>query len=219
MGKNHATVRRNIIGWFREHGRRFPWRDTTDPYRVLIAEILLRRTTATAVSRIYEDFLNRFDSLERLSRARESTIARKLRSIGLQSRRAHELKKMASMLCKNHAGTVPRSHVDLLALPGVGVYIASAVRNFAYGDAVPLVDGNVVHFISRVYGISFKGPTDPEAWNFMKTCGGKYQEAKLYWGIIDLIATVCLRQNPRCSICPLSEVCSYFKGESSVEDI
>jgi A/G-specific adenine glycosylase len=218
MGQTHALIRRKIINWYIEYGRKFPWRNTTDSYKVLIAEILLRRTTASAVSRVYEDFLSQFDSVERLSRAGESTIARELGSLGLQSRRAQELKKMASVITKTHSGTIPKSHENLLALPGVGEYIASAVRNFAYGDPAPLVDGNVIHLISRVFGIKFKGPTDPEAWEFMTVFGGKKQEAKLYWGIIDLVATTCLRQNPRCSRCPLSEVCLYSKGVLFVED-
>ncbi|MHA2026401.1 MAG: hypothetical protein ACW98U_10920 [Candidatus Thorarchaeota archaeon] len=219
MGKIHATVRRKVIKWFGEHGRRFPWRETTDPYRILIAEILLRRTTATAVSRVFGDFLDRFDSLERLARARETTIARELSSLGLQSRRAHELKKMALIINKKHSGTVPRFHVELLALPGVGAYIASAVRNFAYGDPAPLVDGNIVHFIARVFGIKFRGPSDSGAWDFMTNFGGNNQDAKLYWGIIDLVATVCLRRNPRCHICSLSEVCkSSKKGDRIHED-
>jgi A/G-specific adenine glycosylase len=217
MGTIYATIRKKLIKWFEENGRNFPWRNTTDPYRVLIAEILLKRTTASAVSRVYEEFIGRFDSLERLNRAKESTITRALNSLGLQSRRAHELKKMTALIHKNHSGTIPRSHEDLLALPGVGAYIASAVSNFAYGDSVPLVDGNIIHFISRVFGIKFKGPSDPLAWEFMADFGGRKQEAKLYWGVIDLVALICLRQNPRCAICPLSEACSYLIGESSDE--
>ena len=217
MGKNYATIRRKVIKWFGTHGRDFPWRNTNDPYRVLIAEILLRRTTASAVSRVFAEFIDRFDSIERLARAREATIERALSSLGLQSRRAHELKKMASFIYKEHSGTIPMNHEGLLALPGVGDYIASAVSNFAFGEPVPLVDGNVIHFVSRVFGIPFKGPTDSKAWEFMKDFGGKQQEAKLYWGIIDLVATICLRKNPRCSICPLSEVCLYSKGAPSVE--
>jgi A/G-specific adenine glycosylase len=212
-------VRNRVIKWFENHGRSFPWRETTDPYHVLIAEILLRRTTATAVARVYETFMNRFNSVERLARAREPTIARSLSSLGLQSRRAHELKKMASKIIKNHSGAVPRSHQDLLALPGVGAYIASAVRNFAYGDPAPLVDGNVVHFLARVFGINYDGPTDSGAWEFMTNFGGNNQDAKLYWGIIDLVATVCLRRNPRCHICSLSEVCKSSKiGDGAHED-
>jgi A/G-specific adenine glycosylase len=214
MGKNYASIRKKIVKWFGENGRNFPWRNTTDPYRVLIAEILLRRTTASAVSRVYEEFIDRFDSLESLKRARESTITRALSSLGLQSKRAHELKKMAAFIHKNHSGTIPSSYEDLLSLPGVGAYIASAVSKFAYGESVPLVDGNVIHFISRVFGITFKGPSDPLAWEFMTDFGGRHQEAKLYWGVIDLVATTCLRKNPRCPICPLSEACSYFKGDS-----
>ncbi|MFW9810481.1 MAG: hypothetical protein ACFFE6_13975 [Candidatus Thorarchaeota archaeon] len=217
MISKHEVVRKKLVKWYDEHGRSFPWRDTNDPYRVLISEILLRRTTATAVCRVYGDFFERFDSIERLARARESTIAQALGSLGLQFRRASELKQMASFISKNYSGTIPRIHTDLLSLPGVGPYIASAVRNFAFGDPAPLVDGNVIHLISRVYGTNFKGPADSDAWEFMSDLGGNQQEAKLYWGLIDLVATICLRQNPRCSICPLSEVCSYMKGETSVE--
>ena len=219
MVRYQTKVRNRVIKWFEKHGRSFPWRETTDPYQVLIAEILLRRTTASAVSRVYETFLNRFDSPKRLARAKESTIARSLISLGLQTKRAHEFKEMASIIIKKHSGIVPRIHTDLLALPGVGAYIASAVRNFAYGDPAPLVDGNIVHFISRVFDIQFKGPTDSEAWEFMKHFGGKIQEAKLYWGTIDLVATVCLRINPRCHNCPLSEVCISSKLGDRIHEV
>ncbi len=217
--ENMMAVRKRVIRWFETNGRRFPWRETKHPYQVLIAEILLRRTTATAVMRIYESFLKRFDSPKRLARARNTTIARALSSLGLQSVRTHQLKRMASTIVKNHSGKVPSSYQDLLALPGVGAYIASAVRNFAFGESVPLVDGNVIHFISRVFGIKFKEHTDAGAWEFMTIFGGKHQDAKLYWGIIDLVAIVCLRQNPRCSFCPLSETCKYTEeGEKSDAD-
>ena len=216
--KRQNTVRKKVIKWYGNHGRSFPWRETTDPYHVLIAEILLRRTTASAVSRVYDTFLNRFDSPKRLARARVSTIAQCLSSLGLQSRRANELKEMASKIIKDHSGAVPRSHEELLALPGVGAYIASAVRNFAYCDSSPLVDGNVVHFIARVFGIDYGGPTDSGAWDFMTIFGGRNQDAKLYWGIIDLVATVCLRRNPRCHICSLSEVCNWYKSGDRIHE-
>ena len=141
--KKNAPVRRRVIAWYDKQGRDFPWRRTTDPYQVLIAEILLRRTTASAVSRVFPDFINRFDTLTRLVVAHESTIARALISLGLQTTRAKQLKKMASIIMKEFDGRVPRSEEELLSLPGVGQYIASAVRNFAFGEPVPLVDGPV----------------------------------------------------------------------------
>lgn len=207
----YELVRRKIIHWYNQHGRSFPWRNTNDPYHILIAEILLRRTTASAVARIFSDFMKQFDTPERLANAHESTIVRALSSLGLQSLRAKQLRKTASIIVKDYNGEIPRSSESLQSLPGVGVYIASAVKNFAYGEAAPLVDGNVIHFISRVFGIQYIGPSDVKAWEFMTQFGGSH-ETKLYWGIIDLVATVCLRQNPRCGICPLSMICDYKKS-------
>ena len=204
----HTLVRKKVIHWYGQHGRNFPWRNITDSYHILIAEMLLRRTTASAVSRIFSDFITRFDTPKLLAHARESTITQALSSLGLQSIRAKQLKRTASIIVKSYNSEIPKSNESLQALPGVGEYIASAVRNFAYGEPVPLVDGNVVHFISRVYGIQFTGPTDPGAWEFVTLFGGSH-ESNLYWGIIDLVATVCLRQNPRCGVCPLSKVCDY----------
>ena len=215
--RKNALVRKSVIKWYDQHGRDFPWRSTTDPYQVLIAEILLRRTTASAVSRVFNDFMNRFESPKRLAHARESTIVRALSTLGLHSLRAKQLKETASIIVKDWNGEIPKSRESLQALPGVGVYIASAVRNFAYGESVPLVDGNVIHFISRVFGIKFKGPTDTKAWEFVTQFGGSHK-AKLYWGIIDLVATICLRRNPRCGICPLSMVCVWYtKGGKTSE--
>lgn len=205
----HALVRERVIDWFNHHGREFPWRNTTDPYQILIAEMLLRRTTASAVARVFNDFISRFDTPERLARARESTIARALKSLGLQSVRAKQLKETASLIVKEYQGEIPRPQEVLQSLPGVGLYIASAVRNFAFGEAVPLIDGNVVHFLSRVFGTQFAGPSDIKALEFVAKFGGLHQ-AELYWGIIDLVASICLRRIPRCSICPVSITCEWF---------
>nr|KXH71699.1 MAG: hypothetical protein AM325_02355 [Candidatus Thorarchaeota archaeon SMTZ1-45] len=207
--RTHAIVRKRVIDWYDKNGRKFPWRSTTDPYQILIAEMLLRRTTASAVSRVFNDFMSNFDSPKKLAQASETTIAQFLKSLGLQSVRAMHLKKTALIILKEYDGEIPNSHANLQALPGVGSYTASAVMNFAFRESVSLVDGNVIHFISRVYGIRFAGPTDIKAWEFMSRVGGQ-QDARLYWGIIDLVATICLKKNPRCSLCPLSGICDWF---------
>ena len=199
-----------MINWYDKHGRDYPWRNTTDPFLILIAEILLRRTTASAVSRVFPDFIQRFGTPMDITQAQESTIAQALSSLGLQLLRAKQLKETASIIVQEYDGEVPQSDERLQSLPGVGVYIASAVRNFAYGESVPLIDGNMVHFISRVFGIQFTGPSDAKAEEFVAQFGGVH-EPKLYWGIIDLVATVCLRRNPRCGACTLSNVCNYKK--------
>lgn len=210
--RRYARIRKSVIDWYNQHGRDFPWRHTVEPYPILIAEILLRRTTASAVSRVYPDFINRFDTPECLATTRQSTIARALTSLGLQTIRAKQLKKMAMVIVHDHNGKIPRSHEELQSLPGVGRYIASAVRNFAFGERTPLVDGNVVHFFSRVFGVQFSGPTDEKAWEFAQRFGRPH-ESELYWGIIDHVGTVCLRRNPRCVSCTVSGMCHWFKDQ------
>ncbi|MFW9964089.1 MAG: hypothetical protein ACFFCX_11020 [Candidatus Sifarchaeia archaeon] len=210
--RKYALVRKTVINWYEQNGRRFSWRNTTNPYYILIAEMLLRRTTASAVSKVFDDFMNRFNTPKQLAQASESTISDSLKSLGLQTIRATQLQKTASIIMKDFNGDIPTSHEGLLTLPGVGSYIASAIMNFAFGEAMPLVDGNVIHFISRVYGADFTGPADRKAWEFVGKFGGSHKPA-LYWGIIDLVSTICLRKNPRCLICPISKMCEWFKNQ------
>jgi len=85
------------------------------------------------------------------------------------------------------------------------------VMNFAFGEFHPLVDGNVIHLLSRVFGLSFDGPTDENVWQFMEFFSSEAQHSIFYWSIIDLVAMVCVRTSPRCSTCPLNQLCSWNK--------
>ncbi|MFW9965912.1 MAG: hypothetical protein ACFFEA_02035 [Candidatus Thorarchaeota archaeon] len=208
-GERLGLVRQAIIDWYEKYGRDFPWRHGSEPFQILVAEMLLRRTTATAVSRIYTEFINRFDSLERLARARQSTIERSLRTVGLQSVRAHQLQQMAKMLLREYDGIIPQDLAALEALSGVGRYTAAAVMNFAFNFPEAMVDGNVVHLMNRVFSLGVPRPTDNTIWEFMRKFGGP-QDKRLYWGIIDLVTIVCLRNVPLCDDCPLSKYCDFY---------
>ena len=210
---NITLVRNALIEWFDKEGRSFPWRETTNPYHVLIAEMLLRRTTAAAVLRVYPEFMKRFDNPTKLSKARERTIRRHLSTLGLQSIRAKHIHETAKYLSKESAGSVPDSMLELKSLPGVGRYVGAAVLSFAFGQPEPMVDGNVVHLVNRVFGSNFKRATDSRVWEFMERFGSKNQDKRLYWGIIDLVATICLRRFPRCGQCPLNNLCEYHRRD------
>jgi A/G-specific adenine glycosylase len=202
-------VRNSIVKWFKTNGRDFPWRLTSDPYHVLIAEMLLRRTTATAVLRVYSDFMKQFKQPELLARAKITTIASMINTLGLENVRAYHLQNTALCILKKYDGSIPTALDKLVLLPGVGMYVASAVLNFAYHSPMPLVDGNVIHLMSRVFGLTFSGPTDQFAWDFMRSFDLGNQNKAFYWGIIDLVALVCFRKAPRCKICPLQELCIW----------
>lgn len=209
--KRLLVAREAIIHWYEETGRRYPWRESSNPYEILVTEMLLRRTTASAVFRVYHDFIAKFETPERLVKAREHTITRHVQSLGLQNQRARNLRDMAKLLIKEHNGKPPKSPEELEALPGVGKYIAAALMNFAYKIPVPMVDGNVLHLVNRLFSLSIKEPSDLKAWDFMTEFGAEKQDKRLYWGIIDLVATICLRKKPRCKSCPLPKVCDYYR--------
>ncbi len=217
VGLKHAMnqVRESIIRWFEVHGRQLPWRTTTDPYRVLIAEMMLRRTTAKAVSRVYPLFIERFPTVQALADAHESEVVSVVATLGLQSVRTAHMIATARELKSTYGGSVPSDLTVLTRLPGVGRYVASAVLNFAFGRPVPLVDGNILHLIRRVFGIDLKGSEGEASWQFMTELGGAQQDRRLYWGIIDLVATVCLRKAPRCGQCPLNQLCQHSTSHSS----
>jgi A/G-specific adenine glycosylase len=198
-----------LIEWYTTHGRDFPWRTTKNPYHILLAEMLLRRTTATAVARVYPNFILRFENPGILVKTRISTIEKQVASLGLQKQRALHLKQTATTLVTDYEGRVPRDHLSLSRLSGVGRYVASAVMNFAFDGSFPLVDGNVLHLLSRVFDLSFDSPTDENAWQFMESFGPDIQHSIFYWSIIDLVAMVCIRSSPRCSECPLRLLCSW----------
>ena len=209
-----ARFHQKVSEWFVANGRSFPWRTTKDPYAILIAEMLLRRTTATAVARVYSLFMSSFQTPQQLAQAELATVESMISSLGLQKTRARHLHKAASALVEVHDCKVPSTLKELVALPGVGFYVASAVLNFAFSNAVPLVDGNVLHLVSRVFGLEFNGSIDINAWNFMGSFNGDVDYKSFYWGIIDLVALVCLRRNPRCDTCPLSTFCNWYKSHN-----
>ncbi|MGQ4912093.1 MAG: hypothetical protein ACP6KW_07985 [Candidatus Thorarchaeota archaeon] len=209
-----AAIRTKIRKWFDKNGRSFPWRETRDPYRVLMAEMLLRRTTATAVSRVYLGFIEQFPSIRVLAGAPVSSISAAVESLGLQEVRAKQLKAAAVRISKQYSGSIPRDAGELESLPGVGEYVSSAVLNFAFGQPVPLIDGNVLHFISRLFGVKFSDRSSTEVRELVSRLGGRRHEPELYWGIIDLVSSICLRKKPRCSRCPVESFCRSRGSDS-----
>ena len=206
---DYTGIRKRVIVWYGKNGRTFPWRETTDVYRVLVAEMMLRRTTATAVVRAFSRFIQTFPTIASLAASPLEDIRECIQCLGLQTQRALHFKNMAISVKEEYNGDIISTRDTLHILPGVGRYVAAAVRNFAFGLPEPMVDGNVLHFLRRVFGVSIESPDNELAWDIMKSLGGRKQDRRLYWGIIDLVAAICLRKNPRCSRCPIEDICTF----------
>jgi A/G-specific adenine glycosylase len=199
--------RRLILCWGRSNQRSFPWRETSDAYQVLVAEVMLQRTSATSVARVYPGFVKRWPTPQALAAAPEQEIRRSLESLGL-SFRALRLRDIA--LALSNEEEVSLDPLWLIALPGIGAYVAHAVPVFAAQQDLPVVDGVVGRVLRRYFGLHGRrqASRDRELWDVARQLafGGRARE--LWWGVLDFAEAIC-RPRPKCHICPLRRTCAF----------
>ena len=156
-----ARFQKQLLNWFEQAGRSFPWRETEDPFALLVAEKLLQQTQARdSIIAAYRTLLAAYPSPEALAAANLVDLEAIIRPLGL-TYRATELKTMAAELAARHAGVVPDDLASLMTLTGVGAYSARAVLSFAFGQDVAVVDTNVARIYYRVFGILGRVPSNP----------------------------------------------------------
>jgi A/G-specific adenine glycosylase len=200
--------RRRLLAWDRENRRSFPWRETTDPWRVLVAEVLLQRSRGKTVAKVYEDFFKRWPDAAALSRAREGSIVSVIRPLGLV-RRAASLRQMAKQVVE--LGSVPSTFEGLTALPGVGRYAANATLAVAFEKHAPVVDGVTARVYRRYLGLPSDLPatSDRVLWTEVEKATPRRGMREWNWAVLDLAAEVCLPFRPRCEACPLAKECAF----------
>jgi len=207
-----------LLKWFSKNRRGFPWRETSDPYKVLMAEIFLRKTDAGKVSSIYEHFIRKYPGFEALINADGRYLENFLRPLGLYRRRTKELKNLAQIVMTKHRGEIPRSREELLGLPGVGDYIANAILCFVFGNDVPLLDTNVIRVVTRVFSFKPKrkrARDDPEMWRAVRQLVPRGKARDFNLAMLDLAATTCLPRKPKCAVCPELCLCDYYQATKS----
>jgi A/G-specific adenine glycosylase len=200
--------RRRLLAWGRQNRRSFPWRETDDPWRVLVAEVLLQRSRGKTVAKVYEELFRRWPDAAALRRAQEASVASVIRPLGLV-RRASTLRAMAKEV--ERRGGVPADSEGLLALPGVGQYAANATLVVAFGKRAPVVDGVTARVYRRYLGLPSDLPAtaDPQLWQKVEEATPRGSTRDWNWAVLDLAAEVCLPARPRCGICPLAKGCAY----------
>src|SRR6266550_4086074 len=150
--KRISWLRRRLLSWFARNARSFPWREAgRTPYEVVVAEILLQRTTAAGVARTYAGFVERFPSWVALAQSPLGELENTLRLFGLWRRKAQAFQHLAQSIEAN-GGVVPHTRKELERLPGIGPYTASAVLAIVYGRAEPLLDVNMARCLWRFFG-------------------------------------------------------------------
>jgi len=212
---------RGIIEWYRVNGDKgLPWRNTRDPWAVLVAAFMLRKTTTRQVLRVYKLFLEKYPSPEKLVGERTEDVESILRPLGIERQRAVQIKRVAEHIVGRWGGRIPCDRQLLKELPGVGDYIASEVLLVACGQPQPLLDRNMVRMLERFFGVksSRKRPhTDPSLWKLARRILPRDPElAKEFnYGVLDFARSICTASRPKCEVCVLRGLCKFAMEKKS----
>lgn len=209
------TKRQKLHTWYLRHQRDLPWRQSNDPYRIWISEVMLQQTTTGAVIAFYERFLQRFPTLKSLSQAKIEEIYEVWSGLGYYSR-ARNLHKAAQHLIQNEH--FPRSYRQLIDLPGFGPYTARSVASLAFGEDVGVLDGNVIRILTRLYDLDldwWKTPARQQLQDFADHFVSGFNSAEMNQAMMELGATVCLPRSAKCLICPLQDDCLARKNQTT----
>lgn len=203
-------LKKQLLKWFKKNQRQgFIWRHTADPYRILIAEILLQRTRAEQVLPVYRKFLVAFPGTAELAEAGEKRIMEVIRPLGL-AWRGKMLKGTAEDIMEKHNGQIPPDRKQLLGIRGIGEYVADSILYQAFGVRTSIIDSNIVRIIGRIHGME----TDSESRRNrrFRAIADEMLPRKDFrnfnLALIDLGALICIRK-PKCSICPIGSECQY----------
>jgi A/G-specific adenine glycosylase len=206
------SISSKLLSWYELHGRTLPWRDHSDTYAVWVSEVMLQQTRVETVIPYFYRWMDRFPTLNDLAEADQQEVLRTWEGLGYYNR-ARNIHRAAKIIQNEYGGEIPRNIKELQKLPGIGRYTAHAIASLAFGQDVPIVDGNIKRVLARLFDIQVAVDTttgEKEIWRL----AGKYlppgRAKDFNQALMDLGALVCIPQTPRCDRCPLREDCRAF---------
>lgn len=198
-----------LLSWYKREARSLPWRQTKDPYRIWVSEVMLQQTQVRTVEAYYGRFLSRFPSVAALAKAAPDAVMKSWEGLGYYSRARH-LHQASREVVKRFAGRVPDTRQELVSLPGIGSYTAGAILSIAFGKPEAVLDGNVIRVLSRVFHITQdirRASTQKTLWSLSEALLPKRRIRDYNQALMELGALICRPGNPACSDCPVSGVC------------
>jgi A/G-specific adenine glycosylase len=226
--KNSKLVAR-LLDWFSANARDLPWRRTRDPYAIWVSEIMLQQTQVKTVLPYWERWMRELPTIESVAAASADKIHKLWEGLGYYTR-VRNLQNAAKIILEKHSGKFPKNFDDVLALPGIGRYTAGAICSIAFNQPTPILDGNVIRVLTRIFGIG-ENPKAKETnahlwrlagdlvWNSkFKTKNSRLCCSHLNQSLMELGALICTPRNPQCKICPVKKLCIAFK-ENRIEEL
>jgi A/G-specific adenine glycosylase len=198
-----------LLTWYRRHGRDLPWRRTEDPYHILVSEMMLQQTQVDRVLPKYEEWLDKFPSLEALATADEAHVAQTWRPLGYNIR-PRRLQAIAREAVARYDGRLPDDEATLLSFKGIGAYTAGAIRSFAFHRRAAILDTNVARVLWRVFvgsGDAKSHATRRHLWSISEALVPRANVFDFNQALMDFGALVCVARTPRCPGCPMARDC------------
>ncbi len=203
---------KNLRDWYRNNGRKLPWRETTDPYKIWLSEIILQQTRVDQGLPYYNNFVESFPTIGDFANAPLDKILRLWQGLGYYSR-ARNMHTAAVQVMQQFNGSFPADFESLKKLKGVGEYTAAAIASFAFHLPHPVVDGNVFRFLSRLSGCHVPIDSSPGKKVFLEMAGELFDPkhaAEHNQAMMEMGATICKPKNPKCDECPFQMACHAF---------
>ncbi|MCX6923367.1 MAG: A/G-specific adenine glycosylase [Verrucomicrobia bacterium] len=232
----------SLLAWFAGNARDLPWRRTRDPYAIWVSEIMLQQTQVKTVLPYWERWMRLLPNLQALAKAKPERLHKLWEGLGYYSR-VRNLQRAAQFVCKNHGGKFPRDFDEVLALPGIGRYTAGAICSIAFNQPKPILDGNVIRVLTRLYGVAGNPReryTNARLWQLTEALvlqaakievpsknsdhaaraeglatkgNGRRTCARLNESLMELGALVCTPRAPRCGACPIRRFCVAYRQD------
>ncbi len=206
------AFQRRILAWYAVHQRKLPWRETRDPYKILVSEVMLQQTQVDRVLPKYLQFLGRYPTLKALAKARTNELRRLWYPLGYNVRPLR-LRRIAQRAVQDHGGRIPDSYDGLLAMDGIGRYTAGAVLSFAFNKDAPILDTNVARLLSRYFGIRGdvkRGSVKRRLWRLAEAVIPTGKGYAINQAMMDFGALICTARAPKCATCALRRTCRSF---------
>jgi A/G-specific adenine glycosylase len=223
-----SAIVKTLLEWFSRNARDLPWRRTQDPYAIWVSEIMLQQTQVKTALPFWERWMRELPTIESAARADSHKIHKLWEGLGYYTR-VRNLQKAAQQIVCQHDGKFPNRFEDILALPGIGRYTAGAISSIAFNQPAPILDGNVMRVLTRIFGIA-ENPRDKKTnerlWQLAEelVLDAKRQNHKknfacshLNQSLMELGALVCTPRNPQCTACPAKKLCVAVKEDRVAE--
>jgi len=202
--------RERLLKWYAQHARDLPWRQTSDPYKILVSEIMLQQTQVDRVLPKYQEWLTKYPTMEELAEAPLAEVKETWYPLGYNVRPVR-LHTIARESVARYGGALPKDPERLQAFKGIGRYTAGAIRAFAFREDAPILDTNVMRVLHRV----FVGKGDPKKqksalWNLSEALIPKGKGYDFNQALMDFGAMVCTARDPYCLLCPMKDFCKTY---------